>query len=794
MNMKYPVFLTLLLSLCINFTAVSQDYSAQKSEETMSEDGKKFYIHHVVKGNTLYNISKTYGVATNVILKNNPLLNDGLRMGLELRIPVQAKTATIDFIYHIVKKKETLYHISKIYNVTIADIKTLNEIEGEEISPGQYLKIPSMFVQSNESSLHTEAQEAKTAKIDDDKYSIYKVQPKETLFTISKRFGISVDALMYINDLTDSNIQEGQDLLIPKKLTQPQKQSTIDSARFIQHKVKPQETLFGLARQYAIPVAEIEKNNELGDRQIQIGQTLLIPRKLNETGYIKHKVAERKEKLTQIAVSYDVTVADLKMANPNVSSKLKRGESLLIPLDFIETDFETEELEDIVVSGEEIVDDIPDVIEDSLCSKIGEQDKRYKVVLMLPLYLNEIDSLIFVDTMVLMDRRYDKPFKFIEFYEGALLAARELNESGLEFDLHVMDIPRETEGTRAALNSTDLSDVDLIISLLYSSSFEVVSEYSNRHQIPLVNVLSKRRKVIYDNPNVFKIEPDEDALIEQVGNYIVDRYQNHNIILVRSNPYQLANEYKELKQILEEGIPNQMGIPNADILYKVSQYELDYPETEIDYSILATKEIRKVMPGFDYELTQSYPNDTTLLPNSLKTVVYSVDSLYGISEASSLIRNNLVVAFGTEEVFAIELFTKLNFVRDSFDYQVIGLPHWSDYTEIDVAYTQPLGLQVASAKYIDYSKPEVQDFVLSFRDEFGIEPQKNRHAFLGYDVTKYFLTALANYGLNFQDCLDDMEVELLENHLDFKKIPDAGFENKNWNILRQRNFNYHLVD
>ncbi len=789
--MKYSVFLTLLLSFCISFTAVSQDYTAQKSEETITEDGKKFYIHHVVKGNTLYNISKAYGVATNVILKNNPLLNDGLRMGMDLKIPYQAKKTTVDFIYHIVKKKETLYQISKIYNVTIEDIKTINQIQNEEISPGQYLKIPSMYVNADESSLHSEAKEEKTAKIDDDKYSIYKVQPKETMFTISKRFGISVDALMYINDLNDSSIQEGQVLLIPKKLTQPQQQVSVDSARFIQHKVKPKETLFGLARLYAIPVAEIEKNNELGDRQIQIGQTLLIPRKLNETGYIKHRVAERKEKLTQIAVSYDVTVAELEMANPNVASKLKRGESVLIPLDFIETDFEEEIVED---AGEEIVNDTPDILEDSLCGKLTTQDKRYQVVLMLPLYLNEIDSMMFIDTLVLMDKKYDKPFKFIEFYEGALLAAREMNESGLDFDLHVLDVPRDAQGTREVLNNTDLSGADLIISLLYSKSFEVVSEYSNRLQIPLVNVLSKRRKVIYDNPNVFKIEPDEDVLIEKVGNYIVDRYQDHNIILVRSNPYQLANEYKELKQIIEEGMPKQAGIPNADILYKVSQFELDYPETKIDYTIHATKEIRKVVPGFDYELTQSYPNDTTLLPNSLKTVVYSVDSLYGLSEASSLFRNNLVVALGNEEVFAIELFTKLNFVRDSFDYQVIGLPHWSEYHDIDVAYTQPLGLQVASAKYIDYSKPAVQDFVLSFRDEFGIEPQKNRHAFLGYDVTKYFLTALANYGLKFQDCLDELDVELLENHLEFEKLPGAGYENKNWNILRQRNFNYHLVD
>lgn len=786
--MKYPVFLIVLLSFGISFNAVSQDYTAKKSQETISADGQEFYIHQVVKGNTLYNISKAYGIPSHIILQYNPSISDGLRLGMELKIPLQ-KPDTVDFIYHIVKKQETIYQISKIYNVTIEDIKSLNEISDESISEGQYLKIPSIFTQADERTLHSELLVEEPLKIDQEKYNTYKVLPKETLFTISKRFGISVEALMYLNDLSNPQIQEGQVLLLPKKLTLPNQQVQLDTSRFIQHKVMPKETLYGIARQYAVSISEIEKNNELGDRQIQIGQSLLIPRKLNETGYIKHKVSDRKEKLTLIAARYDVSVAELKMANPNAASKLKRGESVLIPLDYIETDFEVIEEEIIEeIPKEEMVDDVPDA-----CAKVQFQEKKFKIALMLPLYLDEIDSMMFVDTMSLMGSRYNKPYKFIEFYEGALLAARELNKSGFDFEIQVYDVPREEEASRKILADPHLLSCDLIIGLLYTKSFDIVSEFSKRHHIPLVNVLSKRRKVIYDNPNVFKIEPNEDALMEKVGEYILDRYKDNNVILVRNNPYQLSNEYHNLRKILEAGIPEKVAIPNDEILYRVSQYEMDYPDSEIDYSIFATKELRTTLPGFDYDLTQAYPTDTTFFPNRLKTVVYSVDSLYGLSQASSLFRNNLVVAFGTEEVFAIELFTKLNFVRDSFDYQVIGLPYWADFNSLDVAYTQPLGLHVASDAYINYSDSIVQNFIMNFRAEYGIEPQKDRYAFLGYDITKYFLTALADYGTIFQECLDELEVDLLENHLQFEKVPDAGYENRNWNILRQRNFNYHLV-
>jgi LysM repeat protein len=786
MIMRVKLLLLMFLSLFFTFYAWSQDFQASKSDATIQDGGKKYYIHTVQKGNTLYNISKVYNVSSNIIEELNPDLKLGLKIGMELKIPFHLPQAD-DYIYHIVKKKETLYQISKIYNVNIEDIISINDILDGNISEGQYLKIPSMFVQAHQSNLHEAASEKNQQKVDDDKYKVYKVLPKETLFTIGKRYGISVDALMYLNDLDSPRIHEGQALLIPKKLFETEKED-VDTDQFIEHEVKAKETLYGLAKQYAVSMNDIIKNNSIEDQQIQIGQFLKIPRKLNETGYIKHNVLERKDKLSKIAGKYNVSVSDLQAANPSAREKLKKGQSILIPIGYVETDFDVEEE---IVEEEEVAEEI---IADKTCLKTSTQEKRFQIAILLPLYLDEVDSLMKLDTLELLEHKFDKPFKFIEFYEGALLAAQDLYKSGFDFDLHIYDIPRDGAKASKVLLDPQLQNMDLMISLLYSQSFEVVSDFSLKHQIPLVNVLSKRRKVLYDNPFVFKVEPNENNLYQQTIDYVLDMHKNDNIIIVRSNPYQFAPEYKILEEGIKKQIPYLVSIPNSAVLGSVSKLEMDYPESEVDFRGLMTLELRNQLPGFDFDRLQAFPEDSLVLPNHLKTVTYSLDSLDGIINASTLYRNNLVLAMGNEEVFGIELFTKLNFIKDSIDYEVIGLPYWSEYYGLDVAYTQPMKLKVFSNRFVDYSRPEVKDFVLAFRREYGIEPQTSRYAFLGYDVATYFMSALKDYGKNFMDCLEELDVKLLENQLDFKKIPNAGYENMHWNMLMQQDYQYYLID
>ncbi len=123
----------------------------EKSTDIKTINGKKYYIHRVEKGQSLYAISKLYNVDINVILGENDEAIDGLRNGQELKIPLSGAATTIQPIhgspidtirynYHKVAKKETVYSIIKQYNITEAQLNTWNpSIATSGIKAGQML-------------------------------------------------------------------------------------------------------------------------------------------------------------------------------------------------------------------------------------------------------------------------------------------------------------------------------------------------------------------------------------------------------------------------------------------------------------------------------------------------------------------------------------------------------------------------------------------------------------------------------------------------------------------------------
>ena len=111
---------TLLLLTAWGLSALAAD----KSRTIVYINGAKYYIHTVQAGETLYGLSKLYGVGEKVILENNPALNGGLRSDVNIRIPVIGAVGESQpsdrklrktFDFHFVAKGETLYAISRQY-------------------------------------------------------------------------------------------------------------------------------------------------------------------------------------------------------------------------------------------------------------------------------------------------------------------------------------------------------------------------------------------------------------------------------------------------------------------------------------------------------------------------------------------------------------------------------------------------------------------------------------------------------------------------------------------------------
>lgn len=731
------VVLLLFLGLISSFSYAQQSPIVQKSSEIKKIGNQEFYVHAIAKGNTFYSLSKAYNVSIEEIKKANPTLGSELKLNTSILIPKRddtkpssattatpaTKASSDNYFYHSVKQGETLGSIAKIYDVTVEDLITMNQLTGNTISPGYRLKIPEKVLETIGGSQKTVSPPSEFNKT---KTFEHKVKAGETLFSIAKKYGVGLETLKYLNNFTGNSIQPDQVVLIPDLTKSKPSQ---EPKNYIVHLVQPQEGLFAIARKYGITVNQIkEMNSDLTDA-ISIGQEIKIPRTLNEKGYIEHTVGGKKEKLANLARDYEISVADLKDLNPELATKLKQGQTVLIPVDFVDNSLkEKTNLEK--KNGEENP-------KESLNYEKSKR-KTFNVALMLPLYLDEIDSLLKIDSYKLSATKSEiKSFRFLEFYEGAMMAVDSMRQLGMKINLRVYDVSEDEMETTKLLQKPEFLNTDLIISLLFSRSFSIVSKYSKEHKIPLVNTLSKRSQIVFDNPYVFKISPKPEAFYQRVAEYVAGNFSNSNIFIVRSNAYEFTREYNELNRLLQEKL-----------------------NTKNPFSA----------------------------ENKITTIHYATEGLGAFVKQANASRNNVLIAIGSEEVFAVDLFTKLNVYRDKLPLKVIGLPDWSGFENVDIEYSQAFGLSVLSENFVDYSRPEALRFVHLFQEKYHKIPEIDTYAFLGYDAAFYFLQAMYRSGDDWLKQVETFQIPLLQNQLKFEKQNNQGYENVYWNIYRQENY------
>jgi LysM repeat protein len=164
-----------LVFLCVGELLFAQDINqkaVQKSNNKINVNGSIVYLHRVEQGQTLYAISKAYNVLIADIEASNDSLISGLKAGMELKIPILSdnknKTISLDnsgkFILHTVEKKQTLYFISKKYNLNPEDIQKSNPEISLGLKEGMVIKIPQKEIKTVEPPIVPILKEPKVEK------------------------------------------------------------------------------------------------------------------------------------------------------------------------------------------------------------------------------------------------------------------------------------------------------------------------------------------------------------------------------------------------------------------------------------------------------------------------------------------------------------------------------------------------------------------------------------------------------------------------------------------------------
>ena len=213
-----------------------------------------FMQYVVQKGDTLYGISKQFGVSVDDLKRVNNLSSSNISVGSVLRIPSSGNVN-----HYQVQKGDTLYSISKKYNIPVSELVTLNNLANTFLQVGQVLVIPEDHLED-----------------------IYVVKKGDTLYSIAKQFGMSVSDLIRINQLTSSQLSVGQKLILSSNSSSeiPIGSScygdTYQEIEYITYTVKKGDNLYSISKKYGVSVSTIQKLNQLTNTNLSIGQVLKI--------------------------------------------------------------------------------------------------------------------------------------------------------------------------------------------------------------------------------------------------------------------------------------------------------------------------------------------------------------------------------------------------------------------------------------------------------------------------------------------------------------------------------------
>ncbi len=187
-----------------------------------------YFLHTVTKGQSLYSISSMYNVSIDDIVRLNPGSDKQIREGAALKIPQTVSTNSDKPVFHTIQAGETLYRLSVKYNITTQAICEANPgLSSENFRSGQVIIIPVQSASKTEKETpKATAKEETTVKKDDWK-DMHKVERKETIFSISREYGITEEELIAANpELKNGKLKRGTFLFIPYGRNEQKTQQT----------------------------------------------------------------------------------------------------------------------------------------------------------------------------------------------------------------------------------------------------------------------------------------------------------------------------------------------------------------------------------------------------------------------------------------------------------------------------------------------------------------------------------------------------------------------------------------
>lgn len=293
--------------------AVVRGVANYKGIPYTAPEGSGYYT--VKKGDSLWSIATKFGLTVEELKKLNNLTANTLSVGQTLKVAEQAtEKIPEDYLIYSVKSGDSLYSIANKYNTTVSTLMSVNNLTSSNLKINQQLLIPKS--------------EEVEIEIKPGVGTEYIVVSGDSLYSIAKKYGVSVDQIKAANNLQSNVLSIGQKLIIPTGETEIEieEKPSVGGVNYI---VQKGDNLYSIANKYGVNIDDLKSANDLTSNLLQVGQILLIPGTTNYANY----TVKKGDSLWKIANEYGTTVEKLKSINNLTTNLLNVGQELLIPTD-----------------------------------------------------------------------------------------------------------------------------------------------------------------------------------------------------------------------------------------------------------------------------------------------------------------------------------------------------------------------------------------------------------------------------------------------------------------------------
>lgn len=549
----------------------------------------------------------------------------------------------------------------------------------------------------------------------------------------------------------------------------------IDGKAFYIHEVLKGQTLFSISKAYGESVDKIKTINKLQSDDLQLGFLLKIPVSDNSTGQVvqsnggemtsENYVVKKGESLYKIAAIYSTTVENIRKLNPGISENLSEGQIIKVPVPVSKEPIVKAKIH-VVAKGETLysiakkylltlnelknlnpgleTDIVPDQqiivgynevkldangVADTCDCKNPKKLTEYNVALLIPLYLERSSSRTYNTENKDKNEWYQNiTFSYIQFYEGMQIALDTLKSAGLKVNLYVFDFDDSEAKFTKTMSNPDLKKMNLILGPFQGKYLDTISSFSHQNKIPMVSCfLSSLVNLQQINPYYFNPVTSIGNQMSALSNYFSTDKKDANLIIA----YQASDIEKNAAMALDSFL--RMN---------------DYPS----WSLVNLNEL----------------------------------GLKGATSKMSGSKENVLVFLANGDMYIETSIRSLNDIKKTYNITFFGLPGWLGYENIDLEFLEFLNTHFFSSSFIDYERQEVRDFARKFQKRFKADPDKQ--AFLGYDISLFFLSALNNYGTDFPSCIAEHNAATLATDFKFVFSNADGFRNSYISIYRMKDF------